>query len=153
MKIRKAATSLLLTFVLVFACATAAMASEPFETENAIINIADLQWCTLDSIEQFEFSARAYGQITGTISAGKTKGDPTAFSLEMNETVTINCTFSPRDANIAIGLIAPDGNFYYTNTTGGSAQKTIQVNESGTYYFAIRNNSTHTVTVVGFVYY
>ncbi|MCI8840230.1 MAG: hypothetical protein HFF24_07875 [Oscillospiraceae bacterium] len=50
-------------------------------------------------------------------------------------------------------LIAPDGYFYFLNVEGGSINQSIRVSQSGSYAVAVRNNSSYTVSVVGFVTY
>ena len=50
-------------------------------------------------------------------------------------------------------MIAPDGYFYYIQVKNGSINKAIEVDERGYYTLAIRNNSSHEITVKGFVYY
>ncbi len=62
-------------------------------------------------------------------------------------------TVSPFSASLDVGLIAPDGNFYYFSVNDGIIDETIQVNESGNYTFQIRNNSGTEVKVSGFVNY
>ena len=56
-------------------------------------------------------------------------------------------------ASVDFGLLAPDGYFYYERVTSGDINKAIQVDERGTYILAVRNNSSDTVSVVGFVHY
>ena len=73
--------------------------------------------------------------------------------LEIGDTVTINCSYSPASTSMDFGVIAPDGYFYYFNVKGGSINRSILVSQRGSYSVAIRNKSTHTVTVVGFVNY
>ena len=87
------------------------------------------------------------------IPGGKSVQADTSFPLDVGETVTIKASYSPFEASVDFGLIAPDGYFYYFNTTSGSADKTIEVDEAGTYTFAVRNNSDQTVKVTGFVRY
>ena len=95
----------------------------------------------------------ATGKVDVSISAKKmaTVGD--SFSLSPGEAVTINCSYSPSWADLDFGLVTSDGSFYYVNTTSGSINKTIEVEEWGQYNFAVRNNSSVDVSVVGFVNY
>lgn len=95
----------------------------------------------------------ATNQFNWSIASGVTKKSSTALSLEVNEVVTINATFSPTESPVDFGLIDPDGDFYYSRTTGGNFKQSIQVNQTGKYYLAIRNNSSETVKVMGFIYY
>lgn len=75
------------------------------------------------------------------------------FSLEVGDTVTFNCSYSPISSSVDFGVIAPDGYFYYKNVTSGSINDTIRVSQRGTYYLAVRNNSSSTVNITGFVNY
>lgn len=62
--------------------------------------------------------------------------------------------FYPEDADLDVGLIVPDGYYYFLNIDGGGViYKTIRVDERGNYTLQIRNNSNEAVTVTGFVYY
>ena len=76
-----------------------------------------------------------------------------SFPLEVGEVVTIKATYSPFSASVDFGVIAPDGLFYGLNTTTGSFDKAIKVSQRGHYYFAIRNNSSETISVSGYVNY
>lgn len=76
-----------------------------------------------------------------------------SFPLEVGEVVTIKATYSPFSASVDFGLIAPDGLFYGLNTTTGSFDKAIEVNQRGYYTLAVRNNSSETIKVSGFVNY
>ena len=97
--------------------------------------------------------ARAFSRIDFSISAKTSSGGNKSLHLEAGEVVRINCSYSPESASIDFGLIAPDGAFYYVNVTDGSINKSIQVDETGGYTLAVRNNSSETVSVVGFVHY
>ena len=88
-----------------------------------------------------------------TIEADTAMQATTSFSLEADETVTINCSYSPRSASVDFGLIAPDGKFYYVSGSNGSINKTLRVTQRGQYYFAVNNNSDNTITVTGFINY
>jgi len=76
-----------------------------------------------------------------------------ALPLAAGETVNISAVYSPEDSSMDFGLVDPDGVFHYFTVTGGSIDKTIRVNESGNYTFAIRNNSGVTVRVSGIINY
>lgn len=76
-----------------------------------------------------------------------------SFSLKVGEVVTIKAAYSPFSANVDFGLIAPDGLFYGLNTTTGSFDNAIEVNQRGHYTLAVRNNSPETVNVSGYVNY
>ena len=76
-----------------------------------------------------------------------------SFPMEVGEVVPIKATYSPFSASVDFGLIAPDGLFYGLNTTTGSFDKAIEVNQRGYYTLAVRNNSSETIKVSGFVNY
>ena len=96
---------------------------------------------------------RATGSIDATVPASSLVYAGESFPLESGETVTINCSYSPASASMDFGLVDSDGIFYSLNVTGGSINKTIRVSERGSYTLAIRNNSSSSVRVVGFVNY
>ena len=100
-----------------------------------------------------ESSMRATGSINSDIPANTLGVSDIKFSLEVGETVTINCSYSPAFANMDFGVIAPDGYFYFLSVKEGSINKPIRISQSGSYSVAIRNNSSQTVRVVGFVNY
>lgn len=75
------------------------------------------------------------------------------FPLEIGEVVTIKASYSPFSASVDIGLIAPDGLFYGLNTKTGSFDEAIEVNQRGYYTLAIRNNSSESINVSGYVNY
>lgn len=98
-------------------------------------------------------SVRATSSLNLSIS-GRTKAlASNSFPMVVGETITIKASFAPFDASLDFGIIAPDGKYYYFNTTGGSIDKTIRVSQSGDYIFQIRNNSDYKVKVSGFVKY
>lgn len=74
-------------------------------------------------------------------------------SLDNGETVTYDCSYTPRDASVKFGYIAPDGLFYGLSGSKGSYNKSIRVNQRGSYTLAIWNKSDTTVTVSGTVNY
>lgn len=100
-----------------------------------------------------EVATRATGSISSEVPANKTAVSGKQFPLEIGETVTINCSYSPAFASMDFGVIAPDGYFYFSNVTGGSINKSMVVSQRGNYAVAIRNNSSYSVRVVGFVEY
>lgn len=120
---------------------------------SKIVQLDDVQKDTALNSADINGVLRATGSFDWTISPKKAMVGDTKFSLGQNETVTINCTFSPKDTDIDIGLVAPDGYFYYISAKGGNFQETIKVNDSGYYVLAIRNNSGNSVRAMGFVYY
>lgn len=83
---------------------------------------------------------------------GRSQADKT-FPLEAGETVRIYATYSPDDVSVDFGLIDPNGIFHYFNVTGGTIDKTIGIAERGNYRLAVKNNSSETVRISGFVKY
>lgn len=100
-----------------------------------------------------ESSMRATGSLNCDVPAKTLAVSDIKFPLEIGETVTINCSYSPVSANMDFGVIAPDGYFYFLSVKEGSINRSIAVSQRGGYSMAIRNNSSHIVTVVGFVNY
>ncbi len=125
--------------------------------DGAIMPMQELE-CTVlaapvESLQNDFGPARAFTRVDISIPAKTSSGRDKSFHLEAGEVVRINCSYSPESASIDFGLIAPDGAFYYVNVTDGSINKSIQVDETGDYTLAVRNNSSETVSVVGFVHY
>ena len=100
-----------------------------------------------------ETMVRATGSINSDVPANKTAVSGKKFPLEVGETVTINCSYSPASASVDFGVIAPDGYFYFLNVKGGSINQSMVVSQRGDYSMAIRNNSSNAVRVVGFINY
>ena len=76
-----------------------------------------------------------------------------SFPLDYGETVTITASYAPASASMDFGLIDSDGTFYPVRASNGSINQTIKIDLKGTYVFAIRNNSSYSVSVSGFVNY
>lgn len=100
-----------------------------------------------------EASAYATGKFSMDVSGGKLVTANTSFPLEVGEIVAIKASYSPFSASVDFGLIAPDGLFYYVTVTNGSIDQEIEVSQRGNYTFAVRNNSSNTISVSGFVNY
>ena len=84
-------------------------------------------------------AARASGKFDVTVKAGELKPARTGFPMAAGETVTINAAYSPSSADVDFGLVDKNGR--------------IEIAVSGTYTFAIRNNSDVDVEVTGYVNY
>lgn len=95
---------------------------------------------------------RATSRIEWNISPDTVMKADTAYSLEADEIVTINCTYSPRTANLDFGFITQDDTFHFTSGSNGSIKTNIQIDKTGKYYFAVRNNENETVEVLGYVF-
>ena len=98
-------------------------------------------------------AVRATGEFDMDIPGEKLVAANSSFPLLAGDKVTIKASYSPFSASVDFGLIAPDGNFYYVNVDNGSIDKTIKVEERGNYTFAVRNNSTGTISVSGYISY
>lgn len=137
--------SLLLSFLFVLGCFTApAGAIEASDAEAQLV------------------IARATGKFEATISANTILpvGDSftilpvgDSFILDSGDVASYDCTYTPRNANVKFGVIAPDGYFYGLSGSNGSINKGIRVEQRGTYTLAIWNKSDETVTVKGSVNY
>ena len=98
-------------------------------------------------------SIRATGKFDIEVPGNSAVKAGNSFPLEVGEVVTIKATYSPFSASVDFGVIAPDGLFYGLNTTTGSFDKGIRVNQRGHYYLAVRNNSSVDISVSGYVNY
>lgn len=105
------------------------------------------------SVSAFAVTQRATNRVNITAMPNKTATIGTSLSMEADETVTINCTYSPRTADVDFGHITPRGTFVFVEGEDGNCNQTIQVSQTGDYYFAVRNNSSNDVEVLGYVYY
>lgn len=105
------------------------------------------------SVSAFAVTQRATNRVNITAMPNKTATIGTSLSMEADETVTINYTYSPRTADVDFGLITPRGTFVFVEGEDGNCNQTIQVSQTGDYYFAVRNNSSDDVEVLGYVYY
>lgn len=99
------------------------------------------------------YAIYASGRFSMDVPGNTTVKANSSFPLEVGEVVTIKATYSPFAASVDFGLIAPDGLFYGLNTVSGSFDKAIEVNQRGYYTLAVKNNSSTTVSVSGYVNY
>lgn len=126
------------------------------EHDGGAVRLEDMKCELIDmskAIVLEESMMRVTGSLDSDIPANTLAVSDVKFSLEVGETVTINCSYSPASANVDFGVIAPDGYFYFLNVKGGSINKSMVVSQRGSYSMAIRNNSSYTVRVLGFVNY
>ena len=98
-------------------------------------------------------SPKATNRVDVTVLPNTITRIGTGLSLETDELVTINCTYSPRSADVDFGLVSADNEFGYFSGNDGSCRETIRINKTGIYYFAIRNNTKVAVEITGYVYY
>lgn len=104
-------------------------------------------------VENTEIGLLATGSFNMSVAPHRQSEANKALPLAAGEKVKISALYTPENSSMDFGLIDPDGVFHYFTVTGGSAEKTIRVSESGNYTFAIRNNSGVTVKVSGFLTY
>ena len=89
----------------------------------------------------------------GDFDYAVTKKSSTTLDLDVNETVTFNCSFTPSSSNVYFGLIASDGSFHCSAATNGRFKGTIKVPKTDKYYLAVYNNSGSTIQVTGTISY
>lgn len=154
MKLKRAIGSSLYCIMMIVCLPIKAHASGPC---CPIIHMEDMKWEQVDpqSVAILTDSSvlRNSDSISGTIAAHSVSVDRQALYLSSDSTITFNCSYSPSSANMDFGVIAPDGKFYYIEIKGGSIYQAIRVDQTGSYTVAIRNNSSQTVRVIGFVNY
>ena len=114
----------------------------------------DMEWDLLDPSTVIYDGAAPLttGSVNTDISPFSTKAI-SQISLKSGDALTFNCSYSPSSASMDFGVIASSGQFYYINVKGGSISQAIRISQDGSYAVAIRNNSSQTVRVVGFVDY
>ena len=124
-----------------------------FGTISVPASAAEVETNALENSTVDLVSPLATGSFNMSIPAKSQTRANSSFPLAAGETVTIKASYSPFSASVDFGLIAPDGKYYCFNITDGSIDKTIQVDESGSYTLQVRNNSNYEVKVSGFVNY
>lgn len=97
--------------------------------------------------------ARATNSFSMTIPAKATALSNISFSMMAGETITFKASYGPFSADLDVGFLAPDGEFYFFSVTGGSIDRTIKLSQSGKYTVQIRNKSDTEVYVTGLVGY
>ena len=74
---------------------------------------------------------KATNGVEVTISSNSFVRIGSSLSMESGETVTINCTYSPRNADIDFGLITPENKFRYLPGDSGSCKYAVEINKTG----------------------
>lgn len=95
----------------------------------------------------------ATDRFSTSIPAGKTAYVGDSLSLAAGEVVAIWATYSPTNASIDFGVVAPNGLFYGLSASNGLFDEDIRVNQTGLYRLAIRNRSSVSISVSGHVNY
>ena len=133
------------------------MSVDATDTRGEYLWLEDLEseWVDLSSLENWEGCSlsRASKSINGDVPAHLMSPITPTVSLQTNDMVEFNCSYSPLTASLDFGVITSSGRFYYINVKEGSINQGIRISQSGSYQVAIRNNSSQTVRVVGFVNY
>ena len=107
-----------------------------------------------DNTSVFTVDARrASGRINIKVSAGKIGKASTSFPLEKGDIVEIKASYAPANVSFNVGLIAPDGQFYYDTVSDGKIDEKIEVSQHGYYTLTIENTSDFDVTINGYVNY
>lgn len=154
MKQRNFLQVLLICAAMIFSCAAPAHAAD---TQNEYICLENMACELVDpsSLKCWEASIQAQteGRIAGNVPAHSLCPISSPISLRTNDLITFNCSYSPLTASLDFGVITSNGIFYYINVKEGSINKPIRISQSGSYSVAVRNNSSQTVSVVGFVNY
>lgn len=96
---------------------------------------------------------RATGNFSLDVPANTMIESNTILPLDDGDMVVIQAAFTPPSADLDFGIVAPNGQFYYVNITGGIADIAIDITRRGNYKFAICNNSSSPVTVSGYINY
>lgn len=124
---------------------------------ESIIWLEDLEWEWIDlaAVECLEdgIMPMASASANGLYSQLSIHYITSFVDFNANDVVTFNCSYSPSSASMDFGVITSGGKFYSINVKGGSIHQAIGINQAGSYAVAIRNNSSQTVRVVGFVNY
>lgn len=127
------------------------------EAPGEVIRLEDMnwEWIDLSTVDgpQGDFAPQTTDSINIVLAGKSTQAVTSFLSLSANDVVAFNCSFSPSSASLDFGVITSDGGFYSINVKGGSIQRSIRITQAGSYAVAVRNNSSQTVRVVGFVEY
>ena len=127
------------------------------EAPGEVISLEDLNWEWVD-LPAVEYPEEGILPLTSASASRQYAPHSISYvtsfmDFDANDVVTFNCSYSPSSASVDFGVIASTGKFYSINVKGGSISRSIEINQAGSYAVAVRNNSSQTVRVVGFVNY
>ena len=127
------------------------------EAPGEVISLEDLNWEWVD-LPAVEYPEEGILPLTSASTSRQYAPHSISYvtsfmDFDANDVVTFNCSYSPSSASVDFGVIASTGKFYSINVKGGSISRSIEINQAGSYAVAVRNNSSQTVRVVGFVNY
>lgn len=114
---------------------------------------AEIENTASESFRMSLSTTREARSFSVNISAKSSALADNSFLMAAGETLTIKASYLPFGASMDFGLVDSDGVFHYFNTMNGSIDKTIQIDESGSYTLKVRNNSNQEVKVSGFIKY
>lgn len=132
--------SALLACLLSVGCFTVNAGAVSVESTGSKLSVADMP------------VTYASGSFDMDVPANSALRDRMEMSMSKGETVQITATYSP-SGSVDFGLVDSDGVFHYVNATNGSIDKSIKITETGTYIFAVRNNSSREIKVSGQISY
>ena len=122
---------------------------------KAVIQLEELEWdwVPLPAAQHRKTGPvpQAVDKIDKSISKDSIGYVTYFINFDAKAVVTCNCAYSPSSASMDFGFISSNGKFYYIHVKGGSINQTIGINQAGSYAMAIRNRSSQTVRVVGFL--
>lgn len=101
----------------------------------------------------FVVSPRVSISLNHEISANTIAPVEDWFYASSRDTITYNCTYTPKSASVDFGYIDTNSVFHYLNCTSGSINKSFEFSQRGQYRLAIRNNASYPVVVSGTVKY
>ena len=127
------------------------------EAPGEVISLEDLNWEWVD-LPAVEYPEEGILPLTSASTSRQYAPHSISYvtsfmDFDANDVVTFNCSYSPSSASVDFGVIASTGKFYSINVKGGSISRSIGINQAGSYAVAVRNNSSQTVRVVGYVTY
>lgn len=131
---RKRLWTVLLACILVFSCTIISAGAVEKPVGNVVI-------------------MRSTGQINHTIPANTIVFLTDWISLDKDELIKYNCTYTSKSASVDFGYVDANNAFYYLSSTSGSIYKSLKVREPGEYIIAIRNNAPYDITVTGSIRY
>lgn len=96
---------------------------------------------------------RVSGRLNHSIPANTIEPIDSKIDLAKGDTISFDCTYTPKYSSMDFGYIDSDNVFHFLNCTNGSIDLTVSVAKSGQYLLAIRNNEDYAVTVTGTIKY
>lgn len=96
---------------------------------------------------------RVAGSLNNSFPAKLISPITQPFSAAKGDTISYDCTYTPKSASMDFGYIDSDNVFHYLNYTNGSINQSFKFSRTGQYTLAIRNNASYAVTVTGTVKY